>query len=103
LIEAIQATAAGKASPAIAALARGVAVNGFIKKAMLGIALVTTAAVIGIGLGNPRTTTAGPQPEKSSPAKTETAEQKKTTSEPADAPPATRTITGKVIDPDGKP
>ena len=93
LFEAIQAAAAGEVPPAIATLAKGVAVNGFVKKLLLG-AVVLTAGAIGfrLAVAEPRETTAGPPPAKAP--------------ETRDAPPAkpvAKTHTGRVLTPDGKP
>jgi RNA polymerase sigma factor (sigma-70 family) len=102
LVDAIRAVTAGKVPPAVAALARGVAVNGVLKKVLAGAVMLSAAAIIGIGAGKPRTTTAGPPPEKAMPAKT----QKK---EEAPKPPVraesgqTIKVAGRVLDPDGKP
>src|SRR3954467_11249303 len=69
LIDAIQRAVDGNSSPAVAALVEGAAVNGYIKKVALGLLLAAAATVIGLGVGEPRTTTAGPPPEKAMPAK----------------------------------
>jgi RNA polymerase sigma factor (sigma-70 family) len=101
LIEAIQASVAGDVPPTVAALARGVAVHGIIKKSLFGLVGLTAVAVVGFGLGEPRNTSAGPAPEKA-PQKTEKKEELGQARAKNDAE-STRTITGKVIDPDGKP
>src|SRR5829696_1929470 len=75
LVEAIRAAVAGKVPPAVAALAEGVAVNGFIKKAALGLVLAAAVAVVGFGLGEPRATTAGQQPDKAAAKKDAPAEK----------------------------
>jgi RNA polymerase sigma factor (sigma-70 family) len=100
LVEAVRAAVAGKAPPAVATLAEGVAVNGFIHKVALGLTLMAMVA-LGVGVGEPRTTTAGP-PDKAMPAKQAA---KEPTAKPAAPPAADRPIpvTGKVLDPDGKP
>ena len=64
LIDAIRAAAAGKASPAVTALAEASAVNGVLKKLLIGSAVLAIGAAIGLGLGEPRTSTAGQQPAK---------------------------------------
>ena len=101
LVEAIRAAVGGDVSPAVAALAEGAAVNGVIKKVGLGLVLAAGVAVLGFGIGEPRTTTAGP-PDKEMPAKPAAKVAKEA---PAGKPAAdkTRTIAGKVLDPDGKP
>src|SRR5947209_5606631 len=102
LVDAIRAAVGGPVPPAVAALAEGAAVNGIVKKIGLGIVLAAATAVVGIGLGEPRTTTAGPPPEKAVPvkeaAKGESSKPGRDLQEVK-----TRTITGKVLDPDGKP
>jgi RNA polymerase sigma factor (sigma-70 family) len=102
LVDAVRAAVAGDAPPAVAALAEGVAVNGFVKKAALGLVLAVAATVVGFGLGEPRTTTAGPPPEKSTPVKDAAKAEKAKPAGKADET-KTRTITGKVLDPAGKP
>ena len=74
--------------------------NGFVKKAALGLVLAAAAAVVGIG--EPRATTAGPAPDKEMPAKPTAKAAKEP---PADKPAEVtmRTVTGKVVDPEGKP
>jgi RNA polymerase sigma factor (sigma-70 family) len=100
LIEAVRAAVAGKAPPAVAALAEGVAVNGLMHKIALGLILMA-AVSIGVGVGEPRTTTAGP-PDKAMPAKQAA---KEPTDKPAAAPvkPKPIPVTGRVLDPEGKP
>jgi len=100
LIEAIRALTVGDVTPAVAALARGVAVNGVVKKALLGAAMLAAAIAVGFGLGEPRTTTAGPPPEKAVPARPE---KKEETPTPPVKPEARITVAGRVLDPDGKP
>ncbi|HKB04375.1 MAG TPA: sigma-70 family RNA polymerase sigma factor [Gemmataceae bacterium] len=101
LVEAIRAAVGGKAPPAVAALAEGAAVNGFIKNALLGVVALAAAAVVGLGLEEPRATTAGQQPEKAMPAKA--AAKTDAPADKAEKKVEDRTITGKVLDPDGKP
>jgi RNA polymerase sigma factor (sigma-70 family) len=96
LVEAIRAAVAGKASPSVAALAEGVAVNGFAKQSVLGAVVLVLAGAVGFGVGAPRVPPAGPQPEKGPPAKTAPPDKAK-------AEAGERTITGRVIGPDGKP
>src|SRR5262249_35609323 len=93
--------AAGNVPPAVAALAEGVAVNGVVKKTLLGVLAIAAAAIIGFGLGEPRTTTAGPEPEKAMPAKG--GDKKESPAGKSDKSDKDRTITGKVLDPNGKP
>jgi RNA polymerase sigma factor (sigma-70 family) len=97
LIDALRAASAGTISPSVAALSKGVAANGIIKKALLGVALAAATAAIGIGVAQTTVTTAGQHKEKS-------ATQKKSV-RPADNSERAKPIavTGKVVDPDGKP
>jgi protocatechuate 3,4-dioxygenase beta subunit len=85
----------------VAALAKGVAVNGFVNRLLLGVVVLAAAAAIGFGFGEPTTSTAGPPPEKAMPAKA--AEKKDAPAAKPENKKQNRTITGKVIDPDGKP
>jgi len=101
LIEAIRAAAAGDVPPAVAALAKGAAVNGIVKKLLLGVTLLAAAAILGLGLGQPTTSTAGPPPDKAMPAKG--GDKKDAPAIKSELKEENRTITGKVIDPDGKP
>ena len=103
LVQAIRVAVAGDVPPAVAALAEGGAVNGFIKKATLGFVFAAAAAVVGFGIGEPRTTTAGPPPEKAMPARP--AAKKEDTNKQPVVPEADKPIpvTGRVLDPDGKP
>ena len=98
--EAIRVAVAGNVAPPVAALAKGIAENGVLKKLMLGAVAVAAATALGFGIAEPRTTTAGQQPEKEMPAKALAK-----TDAPAAKPLAEKTIavSGKVIDPDSKP
>jgi RNA polymerase sigma factor (sigma-70 family) len=98
----VHAVRAGDVPPAVAALAKGVAVNGVYKTVLAGALMFAAAAIIGFGIGAPRTSSAGPPPEKGTPAKPQTKEE---TPKPAVKPKATTAITvaGRVLDPDGKP
>ncbi|MBO0698092.1 MAG: sigma-70 family RNA polymerase sigma factor, partial [Zavarzinella sp.] len=98
LVEAIRAAAAGKVPPTVAALAKGAAVNGVMKKVVLGLIALVAVAGVGIGLGEPRVSTAGPQPEKAMPAK---ADKDRPAEKAADD--KTRVIAGTVVGPAGKP
>jgi RNA polymerase sigma factor (sigma-70 family) len=94
----------GRVSPSVAALAGGVAVTGIVKRALLGIVLAAATVGLGLGIGEPRSTTAAQAPDKEMSAKGK-----------ADGPPAKGkaelkapdgkgpTVTGRVLAPDGKP
>jgi RNA polymerase sigma factor (sigma-70 family) len=99
MIKSIQTIVSGEVPPTIAALTKGIAVNGVLKKLVIGVALLAVTAAIGIGLGQPTTTIAGQQAEKSKPEKQETKE----TSVAKAKPEQTIKVSGRVVDPDGKP
>jgi RNA polymerase sigma factor (sigma-70 family) len=100
----VTAATSSLVSPSVAALADGVTATGIVKRVLLGTVLVATTTVVGFGLGEPRSTTAGPAQDKEMPAKGK-----------ADGPPAKGkidlrapeakgpTVTGRVLAPDGKP
>ena len=100
LVEAIRSAADGNVPPAVAALAQGVAVNGLFKKALLLAVAIVAAATIGVGVGEPRTSTAGPPAEKTPPAKSNAKAKKAPADRPAKAE-KMQTIAGKVLDPAG--
>src|SRR5262249_5607489 len=101
-LRSIHAVRAGDFPPSVAALAEGVAANGVLKKVLAGAVMLAAAAIIGIGVGQPRTTKAGPPPDKAMPARPEKKDE-------APKPPAkvdaakTIKVAGRVLDPDGKP
>jgi RNA polymerase sigma factor (sigma-70 family) len=101
LVEAVRVAVSGKPTPAVAALAERVAVNGVLHKAALGLALAVATAVVGLGLGDPRATTAGQQPDKGTPAKAAGKKDPPATS-PAPSPKGPVAV-GRVLSPDGKP
>ena len=98
----IHTVRAGDVPPAVAALAEGVAVNGVLKKVLAGAVMLAAVAIIGIGVGEPRTTTAGPPPDKAMPAKPQKKEEAPKPPVKADAE-QTIKVAGRVLDPDGKP
>src|SRR5262245_2689430 len=85
LVQAVLAAATGSAPAAVAALAKGVAVNGVLKYSVL--ALVGLAA-LGVGLASVMPTSAGPLPGDD---------------KPKAAPPSDAVVSGRVLDPDGNP
>ena len=95
LVDAIRALTAGKVPPAVAALARGVAVKGLTYRIVLSLAAAVAVTALGIGLS--LESTAG-QP----PAKPATAGAKQD-AKPAPAAAKTVTVSGHVLDPSGKP
>jgi 5-hydroxyisourate hydrolase-like protein (transthyretin family) len=83
----------------VAALADASAATGLLKRAVLGIVLAAATVVVGLGLGEPRSTTAGQTPDKKEPAK---AVEKTPAAKPA-SPSTGPTVRGRVRSPDGKP
>src|SRR5205823_448488 len=69
LVDAIRGAVRGPVPPTVADLAEGLAASGAIRTAALGTVLVIATAVVGLGLGEPRATTAGPASDKAMPAK----------------------------------
>jgi RNA polymerase sigma factor (sigma-70 family) len=101
LVQSILANASGSVPAAVGELAKGVAVNGSYSKLVLALAAVVVVVVaLGAGLGLLNTSTAGQPP--ASPA-TERAEKQPPMD--AAAKPAQKevTLTGRVLNPDGKP
>ncbi len=82
---------------------KGVAVNGVIKKVGLGVVASIAGIAIAIGIGEPKTTSAGPPAEKSPVAKEDKPAERKPPAAKAEKKSTQRTITGKVVDPNGKP
>ena len=64
LVEAILTAVMGSAPAAVIELARGVAVNGIISKAVLALAALVAVVSLGIGLGSLRSNAAGPESDK---------------------------------------
>jgi len=97
----VGAAMGGHVSPSVAALADAVAAAGIVKRAILGIVLATATVVVGLGLGEPRLTTAGQGPGKEMPAKN----AEKAPAPPVKPPSASQgpTVRGRVLSPDGKP
>ncbi|HKB04377.1 MAG TPA: sigma-70 family RNA polymerase sigma factor [Gemmataceae bacterium] len=98
LLEAVQSAAAGKAPSAVIVLAEGATASGLAKNGMLGGALAAAVAITGLGLGEPRASTADP-PDKAMPAKA--ALKAEPIAKPAPEKPIP--VSGRVLDPDGKP
>ncbi|MFO0807829.1 MAG: sigma-70 family RNA polymerase sigma factor [Gemmataceae bacterium] len=95
LVESVLAAAGGTVSPAVAALAEGVAVN---KSLWVAAALAVVATLgVGVGVGVVRSP-AGQPPEKATPAKPAPAADAKA----GPAKPQAE-VTGRVFAPDGKP
>jgi RNA polymerase sigma factor (sigma-70 family) len=97
LCEAILAAATGRPSPDVAALVEGVAMSGFVRKSIYMAISLAAVVTLGLGLGSFSSNTAAnpapdnPKPE-APPAKTQAA-----------IVPKPVPVSGKVLDPDGKP
>jgi RNA polymerase sigma factor (sigma-70 family) len=100
LVRSILANASGNVPAAVGELAKGVAVNGSYRKLVLALAAVVVVA-LGAGLGALGTSTAGQPPAGPAPEQP----QKQQPKEAAAAKPARKeaTLTGRVLDPAGKP
>ncbi|MFO0807830.1 MAG: sigma-70 family RNA polymerase sigma factor [Gemmataceae bacterium] len=97
IVEAVLDATAGHASPAVVALAEGVAVNGLLSKSPWVAAALAGVVTLGIGVGVVRSP-AGQPPEKATPAKPAPATDPKA----GPAKPQAE-VTGRVFGPDGKP
>jgi RNA polymerase sigma factor (sigma-70 family) len=93
VLNAVLATVRGASPSAAAELTRGVVVNGLVKKSALVILAALGVVGLGVGLGSVTPTAAGPPPDKPPP----------TAKPPADEKADTVEVTGRVVDPDGKP
>jgi RNA polymerase sigma factor (sigma-70 family) len=105
LVQAVRAAVAGKAPPAVVALAEAGAVNGLAKKIVAGLVLAAATAVVGFGLGQPRPTSAGPAPDKEMPARGSKADSPPAKSKAELKVPEAKgpAVTGRVRSADGKP
>lgn len=94
LLESILATAGGSPSPAVAALAQGVAVNAWMKPTLFGVVAVATVSLGLLGFGPPTAASADEKPamKAEKPGAKKDAQPEKPTS-----------VGGTVVDPDGKP
>src|SRR5262245_3670147 len=101
-IDPLPATVGVKVPPAIAALARGVAVNGVLKKSLVVLA-VAGLAVLGLSSMSPMLVGQQKSPPPSS--KDSAIEKRDGTKDPGPAPDAKgeKSFAGRVVDPDGKP
>ncbi|HJZ89781.1 MAG TPA: sigma-70 family RNA polymerase sigma factor [Gemmataceae bacterium] len=93
VLNAVLATVRDTTRSAVAELTRGVVVNGLVKKSALAVLAVVGLIGLGVGLGAVTPTAAGPPPDKTPPAAKTPADEKADTVE----------VTGRVIDPEGKP
>ncbi|MBO0700220.1 MAG: sigma-70 family RNA polymerase sigma factor, partial [Zavarzinella sp.] len=98
LIEAIQATVAGQVPPAVAALARGVAVNGVLVRTKWAVLAAIGAAVIGLGFAGMSPIAADPPKPVGPSAPNSTAKDDRPNPEQKE-----QTIAGRVVGADGQP
>jgi RNA polymerase sigma factor (sigma-70 family) len=99
LVQSILANASGSFPAAVGELAKGVAVNGLYRKLVLALAAVIVVA-LGVGLGSLNTSTAGQSPAGAAPEPAEQQPPKGAAAKPARKE---TTLTGRVLNPDGKP
>ena len=99
LVPSVLACACGTVPDGVRELAEGIAVNGLHRKLVLALAAVVVLA-IGTGLGA-LDTNAPAQPPAAAPQRAETAPPPKDA--PAKPVPKEAILTGRVLDPDGKP
>jgi RNA polymerase sigma factor (sigma-70 family) len=99
LVQSILANTSGNVPAAVGELAKGVAVNGSYRKLVLALVGVVVVA-LGAGLGSLHPSTAGQPPASPVPEPAEKQQPKETAAKPA---PKEVTLTGRVLNPDGKP
>jgi RNA polymerase sigma factor (sigma-70 family) len=102
LVGSVLATVTGRAPAGVAALARGVTVRGLVNKSVGALLFLAGVAAMALGVlsAGPRAATL-PQEPPSEQTAAAAAKQNKP-APPADRP-APRTVTGRVVGPDGKP
>ncbi len=98
LVERVLAAARGSPRAAVAALAEEVAVNGLVNKSVLLVLSLAGAAALGIGLGSGPPRVAGQRPDTRPPAKVDRPPASPSKEETAEV-----TVSGRVLDPGGKP
>ncbi len=96
LLQAVLAAASGQVPAAVAALVRGGAVNGVMRKALIVALALSGAAVLAVGGAGLPSTSAEPPAKGQTPARP-------ARPVPAAKADAARTISGRVVDPDDKP
>jgi RNA polymerase sigma factor (sigma-70 family) len=104
LVNGVLAAAGGRASAGVAALARGVAVKGFVNKSVGALLVLAGAAALALGVlsAGPPAAALPPQEPRPEKAADAAAPKENKPAPPADRP-APRTVTGRVLGPDGKP
>ena len=100
LLQAVLAAAAGSPSTSVAALVKGVAVNGIMRKLWIVVLALLGTGVLGTGMWSLLSVPASPPVEKALPSKAEKPDPKAEPSKEADAK---VTLSGRVLDPEGKP
>ncbi len=103
LLQAVLTSAAGTPPPDVAELAGGLAAGGVGKAKLAALLALAGAVVLGVGLGAGRPGDAGQAPAKAMPAKAAPADAKAIAPKGAAEPGKDVTLTGRVLDPDGKP
>jgi RNA polymerase sigma factor (sigma-70 family) len=101
LVESVLAACAGP-SPAAAALAKGVAVNGLLNKSMLLVLALAGAVALGAGLWLASPRGGARPPEQGAPKAALPPKEKAPRPDPAGAA-ERQTVSGRVLGPDGKP
>jgi RNA polymerase sigma factor (sigma-70 family) len=101
LVQAVLAATTGSPPTAVAALAKGVAVNGVLNKSVVAVLALAGAAALALGMGAIAPSPAGQPPEKAMPAPPAQAKAPDAQSAPAAGPGAT--VSGRVLGPDGRP
>jgi RNA polymerase sigma factor (sigma-70 family) len=104
LVTSVLGTVAGRAPAGVAALARGVAVKGLVNKSVGALLLLAGAAALALGVlsAGPPAAALPPQEPQPEQATAAAAPKEQKPAPPADRP-APRTVTGRVVGPDGKP
>jgi RNA polymerase sigma factor (sigma-70 family) len=104
LVASVLAAAAGRAPAGVAALARGVAVRGLVGKSVGALLLLAGAAALALGVlsAGPPAAALPPREPQSEQAAAAAATKENQPAPPADRT-APRTVTGRVVGPDGKP
>jgi RNA polymerase sigma factor (sigma-70 family) len=98
LVEAVLAAVTGPAPAAVAALARGVAVQGIVKKALIAMLVVGAGALVGVASWPMR-----PAVAQSPGDRAMMAGPSRSGSKPKQAAEQLMTLSGRVLDPQGKP
>src|SRR5262249_15965416 len=102
LVQAVLAASSGSPPAAVAELAKGVAVNRLMNKAVLGLAAMIGVAALGVGLGSLESHAAG-QPPGAGPAQVGArADDRPEAAPPSEESAESVTYRGRVLGPDGQ-